>query len=568
MSQPAARYEPNPSYLPVGAPVRRGWDTLLAGVPEGPTVVAIDGPAILAWTAVTDGLRRAADARGVPIRHLDLSAHFAPWDDIVRRTGSPELPDDPDFATLAEVQLGELLTGLPEPDPDGGLLIVTGPGAALVRHDLLWYADLPKRHAEAAINAETARNLGQPESDGCGSLRRLLYIDWPILDRHREAIAPRIDRWIDLQDPARPTWLDGDTLRETLAALAVRPFRTLPTFNTAPWGGHWGQRQLGLGTDAPNTAIGYELIAPESGVVIGDAATSVEVPFAMLVSLLPEEVLGREVHDTFGTSFPIRFDYLDTVDGGNLSVHCHPQAEYMRRVFGWRYTQHETYYIMVGGENRSVYLGLQYDVDLGAFEAAATAAAAEHRRFEIERFVQTFPAERHQLFMIPAGTPHGSGEGNVVLEVSATPYLYSLRFYDWLRSDADGRQRPVHVRHAFANLNPARRGEQVRRDLVQAPRPVRSGAGWREELIGSLPEVFFEVRRLVLDDGRVARDDTNGRFHVLNVVEGDGAIIETLSGATHALSYAETLVVPASVGPYVVRRRGEGRVRIVKALVR
>ena len=68
--------------------------------------------------------------------------------------------------------------------------------------------------------------------------------------------------------------------------------------------------------------------------------------------------------------------------------------------------------------------------------------------FDITDFVQTFPATPHQLFLIPAGTPHGSGEGNVVLEVSATPYLYSLRFYDWLRRDGNG-QRPVHVEHAF-----------------------------------------------------------------------------------------------------------------------
>jgi mannose-6-phosphate isomerase class I len=187
---------------------------------------------------------------------------------------------------------------------------------------------------------------------------------------------------------------------------------------------------------------------------------------------------------------------------------------------------------------------------------------------EIEQYVQVFPAETHRLFCVPAGTPHGSGVGNVVLEISATPYLYSLRFYDWLRTDAEGRQRPVHVEHAFANLNTARTGEAVRTELVQSPKTLRAGSGWREDLLGSLPEMFFEVRRLELSTGATADDDTDGRFHVLNVVAGDGVSVETVDETRHDLRYAETLVVPAAVGSYRVRALGHQPVRVVKALVR
>jgi hypothetical protein len=167
----------------------------------------------------------------------------------------------------------------------------------------------------------------------------------------------------------------------------------------------------------------------------------------------------------------------------------------MREVFGWPYTQHEIYYVMVGGEENKVYLGLRGNADLEAFRRVAHEAHHHETPFDIESYVQTFPAEPHQLFVIPAGTPHGSGEGNVVLEVSATPYLYSLRFYDWLRRDVEGRQRPIHLGHAFDNLAPDRTGEAVRRDLVQSPRPLRKGDGWSEELLGALPEMFFGVRR-------------------------------------------------------------------------
>jgi mannose-6-phosphate isomerase class I len=563
-------YEPNPTYAAVGGSVEVGWEAACVRLSAGGQMLAVDGPAILDWEAALGGLSAALSDRSIRHRVVRTDAYFAEWERILERTSTPELAEDPDFARLAQVRLREFFGELPNLRPsESELLVIAGPGAALFDHDVLWYADLPKRYAEAAVRRGEGRNLGQPRDRGAATTRRLFYIDWTLLDRHREEVAERIDLWIDTQDPGRPTHLDGAALRRTVSDLAHRPVRTRPTFNTAPWGGHWGQQELGFAREEANTAIGYELIAPESGVLVGEPnGPRAEVPFQLMVALQPTEILGKRVEADFGTSFPIRFDYLDTVGGGNLSIHCHPQADYMERVFGWPYTQHESYYMMVGGEDRCVFLGLRGDVQLDAFERAARGAVERGERFRIEDHVQTFPAAQHRLFMIPAGTPHGSGEGNVVLEVSATPYLYSLRFYDWLRRDAAGNQRPVHVDHAFANLNRERKGDEVATDLVQSPHVIRSGDGWREEVIGALPEVFYEVRRLVIEGETAADDDTDGRFHVLNVVDGDGAVIEGEEAGRHRLNYAETIVIPAAIGRYSLRRMGGEPVQIVKALVR
>jgi hypothetical protein len=561
-------YERNPHYPATGVVVA-GWDDPVARLPRHPMVLAVDGPAILDWDAVVDGLCRALHARGSATTRLDLRNWFSPWPEILRATTSTVLADDPDFERLPTGELRQLFQELPTTHaPPTGVLVAYGPGAALLGSDFLWYVDLPKRYAEAEVSAGRGRNLGQRSGDGAATAKRLFYVDWPLLDRHRDGLVARVDRWIDVQNPDRPTSIDGPTMRETMTVLAGQPFRARPTFNTTPWGGRWGQRQLGFNPDAANSALGYELIAPESGVLVGDVTAMVELPFQMIVATHPGMMLGPAVHEVFGTSFPIRFDYLDTVDGGNLSVHCHPRPAYMKEVFGWSYPQHETYYVVVGGRDGHVFLGLRDDVDAAEFHRRADKADHGGEPFQIERFVQTFPAEPHRLFCVPAGTPHGSSAGNVVLEVSATPYLYSLRFYDWLRRDDEGRQRPVHVAHAFENLDSERTGAAVRSELVQSPRVLREGNGCREELLGSLPEMFFEVRRLVLSPARTIEDDTAGCFHVINVVDGEGVEIEPTSGTKHLLAYAETLVIPAAVGPYRVRNIGAGRVRVVKSLVR
>jgi len=563
-------YEAEPCHE-ISAVVGSGYPGAVARLGPG-LVLAVDGPAAVDWAEVAGGICEALAARELAAKQVDMREHFAAWPEILALTASSVLADDPDFAPLSQTSLADFFVGLPESGADAdGVTVVFGPGAALVAHDTLWYADLPKRYAEAEITTGSGRNLGQPVGTGAGTTRRLFYIDWPVLDRHRDAVIADIDLWLDTQEPQSqaPSWLEGPALREVLAGLAVSPFRTRPTFNTTSWGGHWAQDQLGFNREAANTALGYELIAPESGILLGDSmGARVEVPFQVLIAAHPEDVLGEEVHATFGTSFPVRFDYLDTVGGGSLSVHCHPQSDYMRQVFGWPYTQHETYYMMVGGAENRVFLGLHQGADLEAFRGEADRAVHEGVAFDVGRYVQTFPADQHQLFLIPAGTPHGSGKGNVVLEISATPYLYSLRFYDWLRKDREGRQRPVHVGHAFENLDPGRSGQAVARDLVQQPRTLRSGEGWREDLIGRLPEMFFEVRRIELDPDATAEDSTDHRFHVLNVVAGGGILLETSGGHRYTLAYAETLTVPAAVGDYRVQALGSEPVRYVKALVR
>ena len=79
--------------------------------------------------------------------------------------------------------------------------------------------------------------------------------------------------------------------------------------------------------------------------------------------------------------------------------------------------------------------------------------------------------------------------------------------------------------------------------------------------------MFFEVRRVVLTAGAVAEQDTDGRFHVLTLVEGERVVLRTAAGDEHALGYAETIAVPAAVGPYTVRSVGAGPARVVKANV-
>jgi len=559
-----AAYDLMPRYPVAGGAVEAGYGALAGDVERTrPPVLAIDGPAALPWERMVVLLGRELASKGLRVHEVDVRGHARPWPEIERRTDGGALRGDPEFASLCSTPLRDLLDlptgGGPRPG-SGGVTVAYGPGAALLPHDRLWYADLPKRLQPQAVR-DGAPNLGQPPGTP-GTQRRLRFIDWPVQDRHKQEWLGRFDRYVDLTDAARPRSFGGAALRRSLRDLAAGPFRTRPVFCPGAWGGQWMRRVLGAPADGPNLAWSYELITPEGGILLGDEEI-VEVGFELLMAEAGRAVVGADVARRFGGSFPIRFDYLDTMDGGPLSVHCHPRDASMRDTFGWPYPQHESYYVMATLPGRTIFLGLRDDADLDSLRAAAERAEQAGIPLEVERYVRTYPARAHSLYLIPAGTPHASGEGNVVLEISATPYLYSLRLYDWLRPDLDGGLRPVHVGHAFANLD-ARRARAHAREPAAEPRVVRSGAGFVELELGRRPELFFAVHRLDFDDE--AADDTDGRFHVLNLVESGEVLVEA-AGRSHRLAYAETLVVPASVGPYRLVRRHGGPCRVIKAFV-
>jgi len=122
--------------------------------------------------------------------------------------------------------------------------------------------------------------------------------------------------------------------------------------------------------------------------------------------------------------------------------------------------------------------------------------------------------------------------------------------------------------HAFNVIKWFRRSKWVGRNLKQEPKLVRSGDGWAEYLIGDRREFFHIVFRLEFD--HQIEDDTESRFHILALVEGDIAELHSLEDKARKLlfKYSETIIVPACFGKYRIINRGQGACKIVKARLR
>jgi mannose-6-phosphate isomerase class I len=53
--------------------------------------------------------------------------------------------------------------------------------------------------------------------------------------------------------------------------------------------------------------------------------------------------------------------------------------------------------------------------------------------FDANKYVNQWPVRRHDHLLIPAGTIHCSGRNRMVLEISATPYIFTFKLWDWGR---------------------------------------------------------------------------------------------------------------------------------------
>lgn len=455
-----------------------------------------------------------------------------------------------------------------------GLLLIVGTGAALVspQPELLVYADMARWEIQSRQRQNAIRNLGADnlEESASAKYKRAFFVDWRAADQLKKELLPKIDFLIDTNGDV-PKLIAGRILREGLHKIAHHPFRVVPYFDPGPWGGHWMEEVCDLPKDVPNHAWCFDCVPEENSLLLGFGNACVEIPAIDLTFLYPRELLGQEIYSRFGAEFPIRFDLLDTMGGGNLSLQVHPKTEYIRREFGMNYTQDESYYLLDAGADGSVYLGLKPSVDAEAMIRDLLSAQSGGPQFRATEYVNQFPARKHDHFLIPAGTVHCSGKNSMVLEISATPYIFTFKLWDWGRMGLDGRPRPIHIEHGLANIQWDRTTEWIRENLVNAIRPVAAGDGWHEEVTGLHKREFIETRRHWFT-GTVPHD-THGGVNVLNLVQGEEAIVESPTGAfePYVVHYAETFIVPAAVGEYTIRPHGAAvgtKCATIKAFVR
>jgi mannose-6-phosphate isomerase class I len=501
----------------------------------------------------------------------------------IKKLVYPDVTDDRIFGYLTRLEIDAFYdkTAVKEirsklEQTEKGVIIIYGTGAAYLcpDADLLIYADMTRWEIQLRMRRHKVDNIGvknrnTPET---GLLyKQGFFVDWRVCDRLKKKLFNRWNYVLDTNKQGKPKLIEGKAVLEGIEIAAHQPFSIVPYFDAAPWGGQWMKEVCHLDPAAQNYGWCFNCVPEENSLLLKFGEDIIEIPSINTVFRHPVELLGDPVHARFGDEFPIRFDFLDTMQGGNLSLQVHPLTEYIQQKFGMHYTQDESYYIMDAEKGAYVYIGLKEGVDSVQMLEELEEAQKEGTPFDAEKHVQRWPIKKHDHVLIPGGTVHCSGKNAMVLEISATPYIFTFKLWDWGRLGLDGKPRPINIGHGKNVIQWHRTTEWTKNNLVNRIEKVAKGDGWQEERTGLHKREFIETRRFWFS--KKTEHCTGESVNVICLVEGEEIMVESPNYAFNPIifHYAEVFIVPASVGKYTIRPYGDSEDKvcsIIKAYVR
>ena len=560
-----------PQYQMESGKIFEGYEGLVDFIIKQKTI-CLDGFSGIAWDIVINKLSNYLLSRGYTLNAINVENSLKTEEEIESMI-APFLGEEESVwgrkcnLTLKDYFDVDKLNNL-LPDDESDIHIVYGNGSNLVNWNCaLIYFDLPKNELQYRMRGGSAKNLGISTTNVDFKMYKHYYfIDWVVLNKEKERLAPSIDIIVDAQFNDTITWSYMGDIKDALKSLSTSVFRVRPWFEPGAWGGEWIREHIpGLSKDVVNYAWAFSLIVPENGLLFESSGTLLEISFNFLMDQESKNVLGKH-EAVFGTEFPIRFNFLDTYEGGNLSIQCHPSLEYIQEVFGENITQDECYYILDCEDGADVYLGFQENIDPDTFKEDLVRSQKENVELNIVDYVQKHPSNKHDLYLIPNGTVHSAGSGNMVLEISATPYIFTFKMYDWLRLDLNGKPRPINIEHAFKNLNFDRKGQNVPNELFSKTYVAEETSDHKVTNYPTHPDHFYDIRRLEFDDA--LERYTENSCQVMMLVEGHQIQLETENGQVETLAYAETFVIPAAAKSFKLKNMGKGRAKVINAFLK
>jgi len=215
------------------------------------------------------------------------------------------------------------------------------------------------------------------------------------------------------------------------------PFVFNPLLKEKIWGGGVIRSFKGLSPNDVKTGESWELSCMQGDYSVVANGTMEGKTIDKLIVRYGEKLLGSNVFQQFGTTFPLLTKFIDAHE--NLSVQVHPDDELAQKrhqSFG----KTEMWYVVKAAPGAALYSGFSHQIDKEAYL---------HRIEDgsIMEVLHRYEVKAGDVFFLPAGRVHALGAGCFVAEIQQTSDL-TYRIYDYKRKDTNGNNRQLHTQLA------------------------------------------------------------------------------------------------------------------------
>ncbi|MGB6648043.1 MAG: hypothetical protein WBG01_05850, partial [Bacteroidota bacterium] len=476
-------------------------------------------------------------------------------------------------AAIARLKKKIQKTKKAKPSPEApAALICHGIGAAIADlrplYDSIIYFDVTRETLIRRMEENSVIPLGGTEPESI-FWKRLYYVDYQILNKHKKYLFSHMDWYVDDNGDDHPTLVPRKVYDGILSRLVRLPLRFKRIFMPGPWGGLKFRKRFKM-PELAHCAWNIEVSGGDSSLVVSTGnGNQIDIPFHNLYMQYPVEVVGRYCSEKYPGLFPIQVGIDDGYfpqpvphERRAMPIHLHPDTRYVKKHFKEPLGRYEVYYIVEAYEGANTMHGFYEEADVEEFKRKCIESEREGIPFDWTEYVKAWPSKAGDLYLMPAGTAHGTGGNQMILEMDTCPSIvgteYSFFLYDFRRPTWDDRKKSfsgkltkLQIKHGIKQCRWNRREEWVAKNIRPRARVVKEGKGWTLERFDSYNPMPYQIERLNFD--RKIETDTRGRFfQFLCLTRGKKALIRSLTHPERQieLDYIQTTVIPACFGKY------------------
>lgn len=305
-----------------------------------------------------------------------------------------------------------------------------------------------------------------------------------------------------------------------------------PALKETIWGGNKLREKYGKISELENIAESWECSVHPQGL---SKVASGKYSGMYLRDVLAEhpEYLGNKIKNV--DDFPFLIKFIDARE--KLSVQVHPDDEYAKKHENGASGKTEMWYVVEADDEAELVYGFYDDITKQQLLDGAQTG-------DIEKYLNRVRTHPGDAFFITAGTVHGIGAGNLIVEVQESSDL-TYRLYDYNRLDENGNKRELHISKALDVVN-YKKSADIRK-------PMRTFAykkGYCKETLCKCQ--YFCVDKIVVNSGiPIVINYNYNSFCVLICIGGYGSM-KFNSQKTYNLVQGQSLFIGADFSSYTL----------------